>query len=190
MQLTFENIEGSGEIYLDVMRAICGDTSDKTMADLMCFHSPHNSQLGFKESTYVDVQDRPLDNAGQQHLFVNMDVIDFLKKGNHFDVTMCSDGLEHLTTYKGRTLVNLMERNSDKQIIFTPLGEYMMTKDKHPDSHRSGWYPEYFQDWATIVFPHFHPTLNIGAFFAYHCEDIKQDFKMVSNELKNKLWIK
>lgn len=190
MQLIYPNVEGSGEIYLEVMKAICGKTSDKSMVDLGCHHAPYTPLLGFKERTYVDIQNRPLDHKEEQQFFVKKDIIKFLQQGNNYDVTISSDSLEHLTIRRGRTLVSLMERYSEKQIVFTPLGEYMITEDANPDSHKSGWKPEYFEGWATIIFPDFHKALNIGAFFAFNCSNVKQEFSRVKNELNNATWIK
>jgi len=182
MQITLEDI-GSGELYLKIMKAICDETEDKSVADIMCHLSPYIPQLGFKERTYVDIQKRPLDHKKEQKWFVKMDVIEFLRKGKHFDVINCSDGIEHLSSYNGKLLVNLMEQYSNKQIIFTPLGEHKIVRDNHPDSHASGWTPDYFEGWASIILPNFHPTLGVGAFFAWHCTDIKQDFKRVKQQL-------
>lgn len=183
MQLIYDNIEGSGELYLAIMKAICGDVSDKNVCDLMCHHSPYIPQLGFKERTYVDVQDRPLDNKEERQFFIQSDVVDFLRKGNFYDFIICSDGIEHLPLLKARVMISLMERYAEKQIIFTPLGSYMVTKDEHPDSHQSGWQPEYFDGWASIVLKNFHPSLGMGAFFVWSCSNIQQDFKRVKKEL-------
>lgn len=183
MQLLLDNIEGSGELYLKIMKAICGNTEDLSMVDLGCYHAPYTPHLGFKNRTYVDVQDRPLDNWGEQKYFVKSDMIKYLQKGEYFDVSISSDSLEHLSVKEGRLLISLMERYSGKQIIFTPLGDYMISTDKHPDRHRSGWTPEYFKGWASIVIPQFHPPMNLGAFFTWHCDDIKEDFKRVKRQL-------
>jgi hypothetical protein len=84
-----------------------------------------------------------------------------------------------------------MHRHSHKQIIFTPLGSYNVTDDDNPDSHKSGWTPEDFVDWATISFQNFHPLLQCGAFFAWHhCSDLDKDFERVKSELNNKSWAK
>lgn len=186
MQITLDN-EGSGELYLQIMKAICGDTEGKSMVDLGCHTAPYTAKLGFTKRTYVDIQDRGLDFKKEEQYFVKMDIIKFMQKGQYFDVSISSDSLEHLSVRNGRLLVHLMEQYSGKQIIFTPLGKYMVTKDKHPDSHQSGWSPDYFEGWAGIVMPNFHPSLGIGAFFCWHCEDIKEDFNRVKNELS---WIK
>lgn len=192
MQLTIPSLHGNGQVYLDILKAICGDTVDKSMADLMCYHAPYNSLLGFKERIYVDIQDRGLDHPEEQQYFIKSGVFDFFmdNRDKKYDVMICADGIEHLTKERGKDLILLMEGHSDKQIIFTPLGECMMTNDDHPDSHKSGWLPEDFPGYASIILPDFHPTLNTGAFFAFRCENIQQDFERVINELKNKSWIK
>lgn len=186
MQITLNN-EGSGELYLQIMKSICGDTSDKTLLDIMCHTAPYTPQLGFKERTYIDIQNRPLDFKEEQKNFIKSDVLRWLKKGKQYDCMICSDGIEHLSVRDGRLVVSLMERYSEKQIIFTPLGYCKMERDNPHDIHRSGWHPDYFEGWAKIILPQFHPSLNIGAFFVFHCEGIKEDFKRIKQELS---WIK
>lgn len=192
MQLEFAGVSGNGAIYLDVMKSICGDVSNKSMVDLMCYHAPYTPLLGFKDRIYVDVQERGLDHEEEQRYFVKSEVFSFLVENSnlHCDVMICSDGIEHLKKQAGFDLALTMKIMSDKSIIFTPLGNFMVTNDEHPDSHKSGWMPNDFKEYATVVFPDFHPTLNEGAFFAWYCQDIQQDFERVSNELKTKTWIK
>lgn len=185
MQIIIDKV-GSGELYLQIMKAICGETKGKRMADLMCHKAPYTSQLGFERRTYVDIQDRLLDSEEENENFICADAIIFLSAEEAwFDVTICSDGIEHLSNPDGDKLKSLMILKSNKQIIFTPLGEYMITNDNNPDSHRSGWYPKYFEGWASIVLPNFHPSLNTGAFFVWHCDDIQKDFERVKNELNS-----
>ena len=185
MKLECPGITGDGDIYLKVLKVICGDTGGKYMADLMCHRAPYTPLLGFKDRLYVDVQDRGLDHKGEQRYFIKSDIWEFLVDNSDLrcDVMICSDGIEHLRKQAGFDLLFTMKLMSKKQIIFTPLGEYMISDDDNPDSHRSGWMPDDFPDWATIVFPDFHPTLNTGAFFAFHCENIEQDFERVKNEI-------
>lgn len=186
MQLEYPGIVGSGELYLKVLKAICGDTKGKSMVDLMCYHAPYTPLLGFEKRTYVDIQDRGLDHKEEQQYFIQSDVFEYFNKcEKHFDISISTDSIEHLSKQQGWDLLLSMKLLSDKSIIFTPLGEYMITNDDHPDSHKSGWMPEEFTNYATIVFPDFHPALNKGAFFAWHYKSIQQDFERVKNELKN-----
>ncbi len=182
MQITIDK-EGSGELYLQIMKAICGDVSNKSMVDIGCHLAPFTPLIGFKERTYVDIQNRPLDYKEEQQFFVKEDMIEFISRGKHFDVSISSDSLEHLEKDKGMELISLMEKYSDKQIVFTPLGELGIIKDNHPDSHKSGWRPKDFKGWASIVMKNFHPLLNAGAIFCWHCENIKEDFERVKKEL-------
>jgi len=176
MNIELSNISGSGKLWVDIVGIICGDTSDKSMIDIMCHHAPYTSLLGFKERTYVDITNRPLDNIDEQQFFVVSDVIEYLTdhSNNNFDVAICSDGIEHLTIETGYKMLSLMDEISDKQIIFTPLGKYMVTEDlndKSPDSHRSGWTPNMLPNYLSIVFPNFHPSLNSGAWFGVNCNE-------------------
>jgi hypothetical protein len=78
-----------------------------------------------------------------------------------------------------------MKAKSNKQIIFTPLGAYMVDEGStHPDSHKSGWTPDMLFGWLSIVLPNFHPTLNTGAFFAVQCDE--EEKERIVNEIKNK----
>lgn len=192
IKLEYPGIVGGGEVYLKVLKAICGDTAGKSMVDLLCHRAPYTPLLGFKDRVYVDVQDRGLDHKEEQKHFINSDVFDFIMNQEcpRFDVSICSDGIEHLTRADGVQLLIWMKEKSDKQILFTPLGGLSIVNDLHPDSHKSGWTPDHIDiymkgKFACIVFPDFHPTLNAGAFFFWHCNNIQQDFERVKNELNN-----
>jgi len=183
--ITLDGLAGSGELWLDIMRIICGDTSDKSMVDLGCHKAPYTPLLGFKERTYVDIQDRPLDHIVEQQYFVQSDASVFLANNNKkYDVAICSDVLEHLTIGNGCGLVEWMQLRSKKQIIFTPLGGFNITYDGHPDSHASGWSPDLLQACLCIILPNFHPSLGIGAFFAVRCEYWEK--QRIYNEIINK----
>lgn len=192
MQLTIPGVHGNGQIYLDILKAICGDTQGKSMIDLMCHHAPYTPLLGFEKRIYIDSQDRGIDHKDDQQLFIKSDVFLYLFENawSKYDVMICSDGIEHLSKQAGFDLALTMKLQSAKSVIFTPLGEWMITDSDHPDSHKSGWMPNDFPGYATIVLPEFHPVLETGAFFAWHTEDIQQDFDRVVNELKTKTWIK
>lgn len=189
MKLEYPGIVGSGELYLKVLKAICGDTEGKSMVDLMCYHAPYTPLLGFEKRTYVDIQDRGLDHKEEQQYFIQSDVFEYLeKRDNHFDVSIATDSIEHLSFTDGERLIEQMRKHSDMQIIFTPLGEYMVEKDTiHPDTHKSGWDNSYFEErgWGTIVFPNFHRQLNIGAFFAIKCNEIEGELVKIKNRLNN-----
>src|SRR6187402_1555191 len=141
MQIVLPGITGSGELWLDIMKIICGTEHDhpfSSMCDLMCHKAPYTPRLGFAYRTYVDIQDRELEYEWQRPYFKNMDVFDFLRNSCNikYDVMICSDGIEHLYFDKGTELLSLMEEHSNKQIIFTPLGPYMLSEDDNPDSHK------------------------------------------------------
>lgn len=184
--LILHSIEGSGDIYLDIMKIICGETAEKSMIDLCSHRAPYTSQLGFKDRVYVDIQERPLDNVLEQKYFVQSNVFEYLNfNRKHFDVCILSDALEHFTAEDGYELLGQMKLMSSKQIIFTPLGAYMVDeKSINPDSHKSGWFPDMLMDWLSIVLPNFHPALNTGAFFAINCNDVEK--RRIYTEIKNK----
>jgi hypothetical protein len=192
MTLIFENVHGTGEVYMDCLKAICGDTEGKSMIDLCCCTAPNTPLLGFKERKYVDVLPRILDHPSEQEFFEQDDVLNFLNgpKMKYYDMVICSDGIEHLTKAEGYDLINLAWFFSEKQIYFTPLGDYMVDKnDTNPENHHSGWIPDDLSgNFHCIVFPHYHKLLNTGAFFFWYNSEYNDDFNRVKNILKNKSW--
>ena len=198
MIIEYPGIEGNEEVYLDVLKAICGDTQGKSMVDLMCHKAPYTPKLGFEKRTYVDIQFRGLDFKEEERFFHNRDVIEFIHDGYwrdksfFVDVAICSDGIEHLSREDGFELLNGMEQRSYKQIIFTPTRDFNLSTDNNPDSHKSSWAPQYFitMGYAVIDFPDFHKQMDQGAFFAFHCINTEVEFERVKNELKHKTWAK
>jgi hypothetical protein len=185
---------GSPEIHLDVLKAICGDVSSKRAIDICAGFAPQTRQLGFADITYVDIVSRDL--GTESHRFVNKDVFEYIRRngdiGNRWDVSIILDGIEHFTKDKARLLLNYMEIFSNKQIVFTPIGEYKIGTDEHPDTHKSGWMPNEFEDlgYSVIVFPNFHHTINLGAFFAFKCKNMLEEVQRIIKELNNKEWVK
>jgi hypothetical protein len=191
MQLILENVNGDDEVYLDCLRAICGDTEGKSLLDAMCNLAPHTPRLGFQKKTYVDILERKLVHENEQPLFIQADVLKYLESDTTYDVIISSDGIEHLTKEDGYKLLRLMQQKSSRQVLFTPLGSYMVDeKDTDPEGHHSGWTPDMIEGWACIVLPQYHPTLGIGAWFFWNCAGIEADFKRVKNILKTKSWVK
>lgn len=191
MQLTFLDVHGGYDVYMDCMKAICGDTAGKSMCDLGANKAPYTHSLGFEKRTYVDVLDRVLDNEDEQQFFVKYDMIKYLTESplSIYDVAISSDSIEHLSERDGERFVAAMEKHSLRQVIFTPLNDWMMDKEGiDPEGHHSLWTPDMLPEYAAIVFPNYHPTLSIGAWFGWRCENIKEDFERVSNELKQKSW--
>lgn len=176
---------GSFPFYEKVINAIMGPAVEsKTLIDLCCCEATVTRKLPFKEKTYVDVLDC-WDIPGQMHRFVQTDVLgDHEIFSKRYDVANCSDGIEHLTREQGFALVERMKAISDRQTLFTPLGEHLVETDNpDPKCHKSGWQPEDFEGFASIVCPHYHPTLGIGAFWVWRCENLEADFERVRNVL-------
>jgi hypothetical protein len=160
---------GSLELWLEIVRGIVGRPTDGlTLLDLCCNECTSTGKLKFKRHIGVDVVDwatRP------EHVhFYKSDVLRaFPYQQEPFDVCICSDGIEHLPKEGGYALIANMAVLSRLAIIFTPLGPYMLNPDAtDPDAHKSAWTPEEFEamGWDVIAFPRWHPTLNVGAFFA------------------------
>lgn len=83
------------------------------------------------------------------------------------DTVLLADVIEHLEKERGAELLAKTVRMARHQVaIFTPLG---FMPQEHPDGrdawglgggdwqkHRSGWLPEEFPGWETVVCEHFH----------------------------------
>lgn len=195
MRIDIPNVHGSGDKYLDVMKAICGDTSDKSLLDCCCHKAPYTPQLGFEKRKYVDILDRGLDFKKEQQYFVKRDVLEYLSEipFSFYDVAIASDAIEHFREAEAIRLLKYMDFVSERQILFTPLGEHQVEviETYDPDSHKSGWTPEILErlfpeHWAFIVMPNFHG--DVGAFFFFHCSDLKKEFERICNELKQLEW--
>lgn len=164
MNITIPNIVGDIELYMRVLRAICGETEGKSMIDLGCCFAPNTPKLGFSKRTYVDVIERVLDHHEEQQFFIKADIVEFMNHATQWpdikwDVAIATDVTEHLTIENAYKLLYDMAVKSHKQIIFTPLGELWLEKicTNNPEAHRSAWRPEmlrpYFGvEWASIVF--------------------------------------
>lgn len=159
---------GSGELYLSILRRIIGPTEDKTLLDLCCGEMTQTRHLKFQDSWHIDVKDWP--ERPREFTFCAMDVREVMPLSAHFDVCICSDGIEHLTKAEGAKLIGDMEKVAKLPIIFTPLDAYKLNPDStDPDIHKCVWSPAEFvsMGWKTEVYPGWHPELSIGAFFAW-----------------------
>ena len=163
---------GSLDLWLDVLLWILAEHARDgplSLIDLCCGEMTNTSRLIFAHSVHVDVQDCPL--RPQNYKFIQTDVCaDHPVFEEHYDVALCSDGIEHLTVEQAVRLVRRMEDIADLAVIFTPLGDYIVEPGTtHPDRHKSGWIPLSFHGlgFHTMTFPNWHPTLQLGAFFAW-----------------------
>ena len=181
MNITLD-ITGDGPKYIRIISAIIGNQiENQSLIDLCCAECTITKQLPFKNKTYVDVL------AWNPNVpnFIQTDVLgDHEVFNNHYDVANCSDGIEHLRPEQGQLLIERMNKLANKQILFTPLGPYLVEPNSTiPESHKSAWYPEDFPGFAAITCPNWHPTLNVGAFFVWKTHDIEADFERVKAHL-------
>jgi hypothetical protein len=181
MQLELQDF-GSYPFAMKIYNAIMGtDLSEQTLIDICCGDAQITHYLNFKEKTYVDILDTwDIKDKGR---FVQSGALDDHEVFNeHYSVAFCADGIEHLIKEDGYKLIQRMKQISDKQVFFVPLGDYIVDKNSHdPLAHKSGWWPEDFSGFATIVCPKYHEVLNLGAFYAWCCKDIESDFQRVKN---------
>lgn len=189
MEITI-NEHGCGEFYVKVFNAIAGaGTESKTLIDLCCAEATISRHFQFKEKTYVDMLDE-WSIPGQMDRYIQADVLgQHAVFDKHYDVALCSDGIEHLIKSDGLRLIERMKTISDRQILFTPLGDLWIKEqlDNDPKSHKSGWFPADFEGFAAIVCPAYHPTLNHGAFFVWRCPNIEVDFERVKTILASSI---
>jgi hypothetical protein len=178
------DLTGDDLRYTTIMLALIGSKRN-SMIDLCCNLAPHTRTFGFKERVYVDVLPRDLGN--EQKNFVQADVLgDHPVLSKHYDVSICSDGIEHVLQEQGEQLLVRMKAISDRQVLFTPLDPWMMSPDDpNPESHKSIWNPGVLPDYAHVVMPNYHPTLGIGAFFFWNCDGLDEDFERVRNLLES-----
>lgn len=182
------DIDGSPELHLHILDLLCDGIKGKIMVDLMCCEASQTRKLsGWASETYVDIQRR--DMGEKEKYFVQQDVGEFLvNQVQVFDVAFCLDGVEHLHESDAFDVISMASAVSKRGIFFTPLGDFNITEDDNPDSHRSGWLPEdiegvYPNKFAFIVLPNFHKTIGAGAFFFWTAENIEQDFMRVKNKI-------
>lgn len=199
MRQGFENIEGTADILLAVLKTILEEPAGMTICDLGCCEASVTHRLPVGQKVYVDLVKRDIKGfEPHKDIFVQDDVLHYLQTTEkRFSAAIALDLIEHLTEENGRLLINLMQLRADRVIIFTPLGDYLLeeTPTDNPDAHRSGWLPETFEElgMATIVFHNFHPSIKAGGLFAFYSKDIKNESARVFNILETQKlpeWIK
>lgn len=187
MKIIFPDTNGSFELFEKHLTAIIGNKKE-SMIDLCCCFAPITSKLNFKRRWFVDAIERTIPD---QKCFIKADVLgDHPIFQEHYEIATCLDGIEHFKKDLGWELINRMKTIADKVIIFTPSdpwcieGEDSERYHNDPESHKSLWSPDELPNWAHFVFPKYHSSLGIGAFFSWYCEDIEQDFLRVKKKLK------
>jgi hypothetical protein len=189
MTITFPTVHGNDEVYMDCLRLLAGNKRND-MIDLGCNLAPHTRKLLYTERLYVDIL--PRDLGEEQHRFRQVDILDIPHDvtSKKWDASFCLDVIEHLTKEDGWKLLKIMEDISERQILFTPMDPWMMTteEDKNPESHRSLWRPEDIgKEWFKIVFPVYHPSLQIGAWFFANGIPVEEQENIIKS-LSQKQW--
>lgn len=186
------NGQGTGGTYNTILHAIIGDnTSNLTMIDLCCCHAPFTRHLDFATKVFIDAIEGDRGVTSDIGEFYVTDVL-----GDHeamskrkYDVCFAMDAIEHFSKEDGYELLERMDNLSNRKVIlFTPLGDLMVSQDKDdPDSHKSGWIPEDLPGYAKVICPEWHKKdYGKGAFFFWKTDNIEQDFNRVKNELESK----
>lgn len=191
-ELVFPLVNGDEIVFMDTLNILIGDNTN-SFIDLGCCHASQTCKLkNIPKRKYVDIIERILSYQEEQQFFEVGDILKIKQNtGEKYSVSFALDVPEHLYKEDGVKLYNIMGNISDKVICFTPLDEWMMTndEDKNPESHRSIWKPKDLDDtWIKIIFPVYHQRLNIGAWFYMKCDNLKEEFDRIQNELKQKSW--
>lgn len=174
---------GDFDPFKRILMIIAGSDTG-SFIDLCCYDASMTKQLGFGRKVFVDAITPP--SVPTEGEFIEASALsDHPIFQQRFDVAFCLDGIEHMHKPQGYELLTRMQSISKKQIIFTPLGEYMVNPfDEHPYSHKCGWLPEDVRDHAVIVCPNWHPSLGIGAFFFFKCPDQEREFHRIETALR------
>lgn len=170
-----ESIVGSGALWIDVINGILGETHRGSLLDLCCGHPILSSQLGFERHVGVDLNEYP--ESAMCSEFRKRDALDDISEidTDSYELALCSDGLEHFKWEDGIIMLGEMARVGKLAIVFVPTkrkdyGYSMDENSNDPHVHKSLWSHEQFQSlgWQTRTFPNWHPTLNLGACFAWN----------------------
>lgn len=183
--ITLDGKHGADGTYHATLSLLCGrGINAKSMIDLCCNEATHTRRLPFREKVYVDILPRLI--GPEQSMFVQADVLaEHAVFNRHYDVSLCLDGIEHVTKEQGHKLIERMKKISDRQVLFTPLHPWMMEPNNpSPESHKSLWGPADLPDWGHIVIPEYHKSLGIGAFFFWNCPNLDDDFEKVKKGLE------
>ena len=182
---------GSFKMARTLLETIVHNQND-SLIDLCCCHGSLTCKLKFNSKVFIDIIPRNLDDTSCQKDFIQADVLgDNPVFDKHYSVAMCLDGIEHLKKEEGFQLVERMKNIADVSVIFTPSDAWMMESEQSdryhndPESHKSLWSPADLEGWASVLFPRYHESLGIGAFFSWyrHGADMEADARRVGMTL-------
>lgn len=180
MNLTFLHV-GTFPIFEKILWLIMGDNlGEKNIIDLCCNQATVTHKIPSKKTVYADVNDW---GAGQYGNFHQVDVLGEHEIFNqHYDISICLDGIEHMHRPQGTQLLKRMDAISDMQILFTPLGDDDVKPwSNDPNDHKCGYFPEDLPGYASISFPRYHG--HYGAFFFWKSANIESEFERVRSNL-------
>jgi hypothetical protein len=156
------------------------DLANKNVIDLCCNEATVTRKIKSKHMVFVDVVDCGPGQFGEFHKIDVLSEHEIFTR--HYDIALCLDGIEHIYKPQGFELLKRMEKISDKQILFTPLGEDGVNAlSTDPYDHKCGWYPEEIPGYASLSFPNYHG--HFGAFFFWKTKDIEADFERIKSSL-------
>lgn len=148
----------------------------KSLLDLGCCEGSHTKHWNIPNKMFVDIERRS--STLEPFLLADILQIDKLFTPKSHDLVVALDVIEHLQKDEGYKWLQDMKRIARKRVlIFSPQGDYMVGQcsegQKRHDAHWSGWTAEEFDamGYDTLLCPDFHPTLGIGAFWAWKILD-------------------
>lgn len=158
--------------------------SQQSLIDLCAHDARHWRILPFADMTFVDVVDNS-NVAPESGKYVVTDVLgDHECFNRHYDVATCLDGIEHLHKEPALRLRDRMANLGDSAVIFTPDGPFCVDPNSNdPYSHKWVATLDDFPGFCFFHFPKWHPTLNIGAFFAWKTIALESEFSRVVSEI-------
>ena len=143
-----------------------------SLLDLGCCEGSHTKYFQIPNKLFVDVKRE----SSTLDPFLKADIryADKLFTPKSYDLVVAIDVIEHLRKDEGYKLLQEMEKIARRRVlIFSPQGDYMVGQCQEGqssyDAHWSGWTAEEFDamGYFVILCPDFHPTLGIGAFWAW-----------------------
>lgn len=164
-------MQGTHETWLRFFHAIIaplGAPGGLSLLDLCCGEMAVTRHLHFGESLHLDVIDAP--GRPREFPFRQIDVGAWiLNDRRQWDVIVLSDGLEHFRKREGMDILDYMREHAQIPVVFVPVGDDTSVDEDAdgPHTHKSLWTPEEFEDWNTLVWPDWHPTIGLGAMFAW-----------------------
>jgi len=160
--------QGKADEGLRIVQTLLMDS--QRVIDLGCGKRHHTKHL--PNTVWVDIDPNHADDP--RVLVMDVREAPHVFRRMHFDCAVLTDIIEHFPKDDGFKLIREVQPLADRVIIFTPLGEMWVDKDREPESphhHRCGWMPFElealgFKTWVWPKMHNFNGSI-FGAFYAW-----------------------